>query len=233
MQHIRREIETATARARGYLGRGMERISRREALVGAAAVAGVETVRWAVGETASRVLVDPALERPPEPARSFFATPLSPERFDRDAGPVLRKGLALIQAGAAELPADVMARTTVTYPGADGRQMIRAQGDEIGRLLQFGGAMPEDTPMAEQPDRAFGRWAERRVIVAQAAAEPVYAACWVVLADDTVLTYTALLARWAATGAVVSMTQTVAPVPGPRRPRPSPATGGGRATVRA
>lgn len=105
---------------------------------------------------------------------SFAATELSPDRFADFASEEQKQALEMFRRGDLTVPDAVARRATlVHYDGA--RQIVDWQGIGI-RLFPKSRSLC-GTPMAEQPDRNYGRWAESRVMRAFQRGEPVFELC--------------------------------------------------------
>ncbi|MCR9070111.1 MAG: hypothetical protein NXI18_00175 [Alphaproteobacteria bacterium] len=105
---------------------------------------------------------------------SFAATEMSARRFETLASPEQKQALELFQSGIMTIPDAVARRATlVQFDGS--RQIIVWQGNGI-RLFPKARSLC-GTPMAEQPDRNYGRWAESRVNRAFELGEPVFELC--------------------------------------------------------
>ncbi|MDF1791611.1 MAG: helix-turn-helix domain-containing protein [Thalassobaculaceae bacterium] len=106
--------------------------------------------------------------------RSFAATEMSLQRFEKVASNEQKRALELYRAGVTDVP-DVVARraTMVHFDGE--RQIIDWQGTGI-RLFPKARSLA-GTPMAEQPDVDYGQWAESRVMAAFHRREPVFELC--------------------------------------------------------
>lgn len=105
---------------------------------------------------------------------SFAATELSAARFAAFASEEQKQALEMFRSGDLTVPDAVARRATlVHYDGA--RQIVDWQGIGI-RLFPKNHSLC-GTPMAEQPDRNYGQWAESRVMRAFERGEPVFELC--------------------------------------------------------
>lgn len=105
---------------------------------------------------------------------SFAATELSADRFETLASAEQKQALDMYRAGIVTVPDAVARRATLVH--FDGsRQIIDWQGSGI-RLFPKARSLC-GTPMAEQPDTNYGRWAESRVMRAFQRGEPVFELC--------------------------------------------------------
>lgn len=170
------------------------KLTRRDVLVGAGSV--MATAALTLGREIAFEEGYDAVKAAATPAGHGFVAFTFPERrFRALATQEQKTALACWREKIVTMPALVGRRTSTTYRGADGRQWIKHQGAAITLWRGFSGR-EMDIPMTEQPDPAYGAWAERRMLACAMAAEPRFQRCRGFIWRDgaPVLTeYTALL----------------------------------------
>lgn len=164
---------------RTLLPAARSRIERRKAILGGLRFGS----GMIAGSVAGQAFLDPLLEPVAQPVReavwgrakieTFRANEYSLDRIETHGNDHQRATFAAYRDGR-QLPAFVVERATMTYPGPAGDQWVEWQGDVASNLL-WGARQPRDVPMRARPDRAFGEWAERRLREWRGRPEPVYA----------------------------------------------------------
>lgn len=105
---------------------------------------------------------------------SFAASEISALRFDAVASTEQKLALDLFRRGVTDVPSAVAGRATLARFEA-GRQIIEWQGRNI-RLFPKNRSLA-GVAMADQPDAAYGRWAQDRVMRAFHRQEPIFELC--------------------------------------------------------